>query len=53
VYRLLLIILNKTRDVRDLEVIVTDHFKVGKQCLMATKKANLMLGMIRRTFVSH
>jgi len=33
-------VLNRTKEERDLGVIVTDNFKVGKQCLKASKKAN-------------
>jgi len=46
-------VLNITKEERDLGVIVTDNFKLGKQFLKASKKANQSLDMIRRTFVSH
>ena len=35
---------------KDLGVIVTDNFKVGKQCTKAANKGNQKLGMIKRTF---
>ena len=38
------------REEKDLGVIVTDDFKVAKQCNKAAGKGNQKLGMIRRTF---
>jgi hypothetical protein len=35
---------------KDLGVIVTSDFKVGRQCAEAAKKGNRILGMINRTF---
>ena len=35
---------------KDLGVIVTTDFKVGRQCAEAAKKGNRILGMINRTF---
>ena len=35
---------------KDLGVIVTTDFKVGRQCVEAAKKGNRILGMISRTF---
>ena len=35
---------------KDLGVIVTTDFKVGRQCAEAAKKGNKILGMISRTF---
>jgi hypothetical protein len=35
---------------KDLGVIVTKDFKVGRQCAEAAKKGNKVLGMINRTF---
>jgi len=36
----------------DLGVIFNEKLQVGKQCLKAASKANQILGMIKRTFVS-
>ena len=38
------------REEKDLGVIVTDDFKVAKQCNKAASKGNQKLGMIRRSF---
>ena len=35
---------------KDLGVIVTTEFKVGRQCAEVAKKGNRILGMISRTF---
>jgi len=37
-------------DEKDLGVIVSDDLKSGKQCSEAVKKANAILGMIKRNF---
>ena len=37
-------------DEKDVGVIVSDDLKSGKQCSEAVKKANRMLGMIKRNF---
>lgn len=37
------------KEEKDLGVIITDDFKTGKQCNEAAKKANKMLGLIKRT----
>ena len=33
---------------RDLEVLISKHFKFSRQCLVAKNKANSMLGIINR-----
>jgi len=43
--------LSMVKEERDLGVIVNDTFKVAKQCLVASKKGNQVLGMISRSFV--
>jgi hypothetical protein len=42
--------IKQVREEKDLGVIVTDDFKVGRQCAEAAKKGNKVLGMINRTF---
>jgi ribonuclease P/MRP protein subunit RPP40 len=42
----------KTTEEKDLGVIITDNFKVARQCASAAKKGFQMLGMIARTIVS-
>jgi ribonucleases P/MRP protein subunit RPP40 len=42
--------LKAVKEEKDLGVIVTDDFKVGRQCAEAAKKGNRVLGMIKRTF---
>ena len=36
---------------KDLEVIVSDDLKWDKQCVAVVKKANKLLGMIKRNFI--
>ena len=36
----------------DLGVIVSDSFKVSKQCAKAANKENQIMGLIKRTFIS-
>ena len=43
-------VLKKVLEEKDLGVIVTSDFKVGRQCAEAAKKGNRILGMIKRTF---
>ena len=38
--------------VRDLGVLVSNDFKMSKQCIEASKKANRMLGYIRKSITS-
>jgi ribonucleases P/MRP protein subunit RPP40 len=45
-------VLEEVQEEKDLGIIVSDNFKVGKQCLKAAKKGNQVLGMIARTFAS-
>ena len=40
------------REERDLGIIVTEDFKVSKQCSVAAKKGYQILGMVARTFIS-
>ena len=44
--------LKQTDDERDLGVLISSNGKTSKQCLAAAKKANSVLGMIRRTIKS-
>jgi len=44
--------LDSTLEEKDLGVIFNEKLQVGKQCLKAANKANQILGMIKRTFVS-
>src|ERR1043165_4710767 len=44
--------LEQIKEEKDLEVIVCNNFKVGKQCLKTCNKGNQILGMINRTFSS-
>ena len=37
---------------KDLGVIISDSFKVSKQCAKAANKGNQILGLIKRTFIS-
>ena len=43
--------LQKVMEEKDLGVVFSNKFKVGKQCLKAANKGNQVLGMIARTFV--
>ena len=43
-------VIGAVNEEKDLGVIVTDNFKVGKQCTKAANKGNQKLGMIKRTF---
>jgi ribonucleases P/MRP protein subunit RPP40 len=42
----------KTNEEKDLGVVITDSFKVARQCALAAKKGYQMLGMVARTIVS-
>jgi len=44
--------LDSTLEEEDLGVIFNEKLQVGKQCLKAANKANQILVMIKRTFVS-
>src|SRR6218665_2175815 len=44
--------LRATEEERDLEVIMHSSAKPSRQCMEAAKKANRILGMIKRTIVS-
>src|ERR1043165_1873829 len=46
------IILRETEEERDLGVIVNNNTKPSRQCAEAAKKANKVLGMIKRTIIS-
>ena len=43
-------VLQSVSEEKDLGVIVSDDFKWEKQCCEAVKKANRILGMIKRNF---
>src|SRR5260221_12665920 len=43
--------LTRIEEEKDLGVIICDNLKPSRQCVEAVKKANRMLGMIRRNFV--
>jgi len=44
------ILIKECDEEKDLGVTIDKSFKVGKQCATAAKKANVILGMIKRTF---
>jgi len=44
--------LDSTLEEKDLGVFFNKTLQIGKQCLKASNKANTILGMIKRTFVS-
>jgi len=44
------VLLAECDEEKDLGVTIDKSFKVGKQCAKAAKKANVILGMIKRTF---
>ena len=42
--------LDKIKQEKDLGVIINCNLKVSDQCITASKKANMMLGLISRNF---
>ena len=46
-------ILEYVEEERDLGVIVEKNLKVDKQCAKAAKTANIVLGMMRRSFINN
>ena len=42
--------LDKVKQEKDLGVIINCNLKVSDQCIAASKKANMMLGLISRNF---
>ena len=42
--------LNNVKQEKDLDVIINCNLKVSDQCIVASKKANMMLGLISRNF---
>jgi hypothetical protein len=50
-YRMDNVKLEVIKEEKDLGVIISSNFKVGKQCAKAANKGNQILGLIKRTFI--
>ena len=44
--------LEEINEEKDLEIIISNDFKVGRQCDKAANKGNQILGLIKRTIIS-
>ena len=43
-------VLDGVKQEKDIGVIISNNLKVSDQCIVASKKANMMLGVISRNF---